>query len=685
MSNLALINSVCGIDTDTVNPNSPNYKLTSWPPSDDFPVVMDRNGNVISRFSDTVWHLWPWCEKALVINFMDKLERGRAPSICKDNARILRLVAIWLIFGPEHVACASSLTRKIQSIKRLFQLASREGVLVTEFSKYPRLIEALANEIPPNLGLQTAYIMHGLYHDASSLGFVIMDESDISKFTSMLPDSEYKQTAYIPPRIWNYQITRLEAFISDFLEHQNSIVECFNFCLDAYIEYCGSLDAACTSGVRGDRIYSPFSLKNRPSTPGYSGRFAHTAKRFGIYELLNEWIDSEGDEFEGRGRGIITFSKYLTMANTVCLAYILNFSMMRISEAWSLRYDCLEVEKDNLIGDIYILKGVTTKTIEDGDARWITSPAVKRAVEVAQCVARLRSICESANRSIVDGGLNNKIQYLFVRAQEPWSGTSRQVKGVRHTPPSYAELLRQFPKLLEKSILTITHKDMETARAITPVLNSDRINVGNVWPLAWHQLRRTGAVNMQASGMVSDSSIQYQLKHATRAMSLYYGRGYSKLRLNQSAKAEFIKTMYEILALELKELRSDRFISPHGKARKDDILRIVSEADNKNLLEAAKKGLVAWRNTLLGGCTNRSVCEFGGVDNIARCCGGDGRAACSDLLIDRDKKETIQQYRDLVDDRITLAEADSPYRSALFAQKKSAENAIMLIELSEST
>lgn len=683
MNNFALTSLFCGISTDAINPSSKNYKLANWPPEDDFPVVIDRSGKVISRFADSVWNLWPWCDKTLVINFMDRPERNRPPSICKENAKILRLIAIWMIYGPNHVRCAASLVRKIQAIKGLFQLASREKILVTEFSKYPRMIETYAREVSPRLGAQTAYILHGLYHDSKSLGFTIMKDSEICLLSSLLPTFHDSQTAYIPPRIWNYQVTRLQEFIKDFLEHKESIIKCFEFCIEAYTQFYGSLEAACTSGYRGDRMHSPFSSKNRPNMPGYVGKFSHTAKRFGISELLKKWITTEGEDFEGRGRGVITFSKYLTMANSVSLAHILNFSLMRISEAWSLTVDCLEIEKDNMIGDIYILKGPTTKTIEDGDARWITAPGVKSAVEVAECVASLRSRCESANKRIVDSGSKNNKQYLFTRAQEPWAGMSKQVHGVRHTPPSYSEILRHFPKLLDKQVLKITHNDLETARVITPTLNPDRISVGMVWPLAWHQLRRTGAVNMQASGKVSDSSIQYQLKHATRAMSLYYGRGYSNLRLSQSARTEFVKTMYEMLAREINALSSDQYISPHGESRKEEILRPVSEMDYKKLVDAAKRGLVAWRTTLLGGCTNRGICEFGGVDNIARCCGGDGKGPCSDLLIDRRKKQTILQYRDLINERIISSEKDSPYRSALLAQKISVENALNLIEITE--
>ncbi|MEJ6818051.1 hypothetical protein PseuLF5_13700 [Pseudomonas sp. LF-5] len=402
--------------------------------------------------------------------------------------------------------------------------------------------------------------------------------------------------------------------------------------------------------------------------------------RFGVAELLKKWVIPDGEDFDGRGRGIITLSKFFSMANASCLAYILNFSLMRISEAWSLTVDCLEIENDDVVGTIHILKGVTTKTINDDDARWITSPNVAKAVEVATCVAELRSMCEKSNSKIVDSQSLRTKQFLFVRSQEPWAGMSQQIRGVRHIPPSYSTFLDYFPKLLNTSELIVTTKDMEIAKLITPTLDSSRIREGEIWPLAWHQLRRTGAVNMQASGLVSDSSIQYQLKHRTRAMSRYYGRGYSHLRLSQSARAQFIQTMYEILAREMQTLQLPRFISPYGSERKNQILRTVSESDHKKLMDAAKKGQISWRMTLLGGCTYKGFCEYGGVDNIARCCGGDGKGPCPELLIDKSNRGKIIQYRNLVDERISSTTGNSPYKQALHAQKLSVENALKIIE-----
>ncbi|MNP39255.1 hypothetical protein D3C76_1328240 [compost metagenome] len=163
-------------------------------------------------------------------------------------------------------------------------------------------------------------------------------------------------------------------------------------------------------------------------------------------------------------------------------------------------------------------------------------------------------------------------------------------------------------------------------------------------------------------------------------MTLYYGRGYSSVRLNASAHEEFIKAMYDVLAMEIKTLFSDKFVSPHGHQRKSDILNIVKDSDLKKIASIAKQGDIAWRQTLLGGCTKKGFCAYGGIDNIARCAGGDGKGPCTDALFDASKRNTIIEFSEIIRDRLINAPNPSPLRDSLDAQKRAVENAIRIID-----
>lgn len=334
-----------------------------------------------------------------------------------------------------------------------------------------------------------------------------------------------------------------------------------------------------------------------------------------------------------------------------------------------------------------MLRGRTSKTLDDDDARWPTSPSVKVAVDAMTCIARLRMICAEANPDVPSTAEEISNPHLVVRAYEPWGTCGaqefRKPLSVRAQPLSYMQVFDEaYPNLFDLEELRITQADLDIARLVTPTLNSDIFAIGKIWPLSWHQLRRTGAVNMQASGLVSDASLQYLLKHASRVMSLYYGQGYSRVRLNGKAQAIYIRTMYEILGKEIANLFTDRFISPHGDKRKFEILKMVALKDSRKLTELAALGKVSWRETLLGGCTKRGPCPYGGVDNVAHCGGGDGGTPCADVLYDREKTQTLHQLSQVISSRLLEAPNGSPYRESLEAQQRAVENALNVIESS---
>lgn len=79
----------------------------------------------------------------------------------------------------------------------------------------------------------------------------------------------------------------------------------------------------------------------RYSGRSFYGPFADTAIRFGIAEVLERWTGTPGSTLN-----IKALSSYLTVVTRAGLAYLLNFSLMRVEEAWNLRANCLTVEKD---------------------------------------------------------------------------------------------------------------------------------------------------------------------------------------------------------------------------------------------------------------------------------------------------------------------------------------------------
>lgn len=667
------------IDSPLVTINSPNSFPPTWPPPNDFPIVIDGNGQIVSRYGDSVWNLTPWARKVVTLNFGDGSNHKDAPGVSFGNADLFRKIVAWWLYGPRNIRTPNTLASRFTVMRGIFVFCTQQGILASELTRYPRVAEQLIKIIRPSVASRTITILHEIWEERELLGDYLLDPGSIKELSRKIDKHEASQTPYIPPRIWKYQLSRLRECLEDFNAHLDQIEQCFVFCLNAYAENAGSLEKACSEWLLPSR--RPFQV-GYPQVNGaicgatYHGSFRKVTNRFKIEQLLERWtVDLDRN-------GATAFSTYFNLIGHVGTAYLVNFTLMRIEEAHSLRANCFQSEQDIATSEIiYYLRGTTTKTIEDDDAYWFTSPSVEMAIKAMHCVSKLRMIAANANSKTPINEDERINPFLVLRAYEPWRRQSEYLDlpiSARLSTVNYAELATRNPKLFNKDELRITEEDLRIARMITPTLDPKIFDVGKVWPLGWHQLRRTGAVNMSASGVVGDQSLQYQLKHLTRAMSRYYGQGYYHLNIrpNGTARTEYIKAMYQVLAQEFSLLQSDRYVSPHGEKRKAQILNLVSETDHSSLIAAAKSGKIAYREIFLGACTNPHPCPYGGIDYVAQCGGGCGRPSCEHLLIDKQKEPTILKLKNILITRLESALEGSPLSESLQTQIRAVENTL---------
>lgn len=236
------------------------------------------------------------------------------------------------------------------------------------------------------------------------------------------------------------------------------------------------------------------------------------------------------------------------------------------------------------------------------------------------------------------------------------------------------QILEKFPKLLDSSQITINEEDLRIARLMTPSLDPELYKIGVPWRFGWHQLRRTGAVNMLSSEMVDESSLQVLLKHQARVMTLYYGRNHSRLNLSEDTRKMFLKTMYEEIGRDLRSLPTAQFVSPLGTDRKEKIVTFIRENDAVSLNKAAMQGKIRARRIRAGFCVNHTPCPYGGVEAIAHCLGGDSNKGCPDLLVDIKKEDGIKLYEKIVDDQLKSVHPESPRHRSLQAEKRAIRN-----------
>ena len=665
-----------GINVPNIAPSSRSFRPPSWPPPKDWVCIEDKDGNAISHYGDHVWNLTPWYGKMLSLNFGDgpKLH-ARSAVIDPANAELLRQLVAWRVWGPRAMPAVSSLISNfVNPLRKIIVVCSENKILGSDLWRYPAVIDQISKTLGPSNYDATVAELDRLRDARNFLGFELLDAAGIQRLKAAQPEHYHEQTEYIPPRIWSYVVNRVSECINDYCIHQEQIEACFAFCVNAY-EQNGAIKYRERTGTtkRNPFQVALNGVTGKRSGVTYHGSFADMAQHFGIKDVLERWAES----LEGK-RGIRGFSTYLQLVQNAVLADIAAFTLMRIDEAASVRWNCLSWHEDPIFGRIPLIQAETTKTDPDDRGLWITSPSIEPGIRALQSIAKMRLACAGRR-------LDEHNPELITAALEPWAGGRQSAKklGVRPRITSLSEVVRKFPLLFDLQQLAITADDLKMAKAVCPTLNTQQFEVGKPWHLAWHQFRRTGAVNMFASGEISDSSMQLQMKHLTRLQPLYYGRGNTALHLNDEARVLLVNAQYEAMGRHLAEVHTNRFVSPYGEVHKAKLLapvncgepvNLISSGDAQHYEKAARNHLTNFRLTVLGGCMKNGQCDGDCVSSVGDCAGGDGAAPCFNVLFDRTRTVPNQIRLDGVIKQLEITQLDTPRYRFLEQEKRGLEN-----------
>lgn len=663
------------IDAPLITETSPNYRPPSWPPPSDWPIVLDKKGHAVSHWGDPIWDLSPWHGSRIQLAFGDA--NDRQGSVIADNAELLRQAIGWLIFGPRGYRKCGTIKNTFSTLWNVVALCNENNVRISALQRHPILIENLINFIAPSRWEKTISILHRIYEVRDSLGFFILDESGIKRLAEAAEKYEQVQTPYIPPRIWMYQVRRLRECIEEFMAYRVEIESCFRYCISAYTKNYKTLTAALG---QKNKSRGPFTRGNDPQRKRhYIGPFSETAKKFGIEDLIRRWVVG------WKNTRVSMLSSYLSLVTYAGQLYIANFTLQRREEVNALRTDCLVWESSANFERILLVRGETTKTESNSDARWVASPSIEIAVNALSLIARLRMECDKFNPRVQPSPADIASPYLSSTPTEPWGFGIGKAKSydIRNELNSIKDSFKQYPLLFDKEQLRITNEDLKIARKLTRNLDEKEFAVGQFWPLAWHQFRRTGAVNMAASGLISDASLQHQLKHANRLMSLYYARGHTDLLLNEEVSQSVITASYEAMTAKLQEVVSDRFISPHSPERKQAlVVNILRAKDVRELKAWAKVGKVSFRETRLGGCMKQGPCAYGGIESVSHCAGGDGKVPCMDALFDKERAPQVRVQVQRTTEQMAQLSSEHPRYNALKRELQAMENYLHVISSS---
>jgi len=631
---------------------SPLYRPPSFPPPDDWVVSVDSEGAALSRYGDDFWDYRAF-ERSATFNF------GKDNMAAENKLLVKQIIHLMIyhnrLFPGRIRSCAGAFGWLVTIAK----VCDSKGVLMSSISRFPAIHQELADALQCARYHVIVSFLHRLRLHADILGFEMFDEKGMAFLVSQQGNRDPVQTPYIPPRIWTYQINRFSECLDDFLEHQEALEEAFGRVAEAYKHNMSALPDK-------PRLHSPFQALGyyrsvRVLIPG--GLEAFLAEH-GLSGLFDKWMGQPKEQLK-----FSRLSAYLNLVREVSIFYTLSFSIQRLSEGASLRSDCLLIEHDDRLGDVAMVTGETTKTDPDCDARWVVPVSVKKAVDVAASIAKLRLKHFPSKKGALVGGSSVP---LMLAATEPWAtenGDNRNSKGELVSQIRLGAFLTRFPKVLDPDVLSVTAEDWKVAVSMTPnIADKPGFGVGLPWRFAAHQLRRTTTVNMFASNLVSDASLQWLMKHLNPKMTLYYGRNYTNLRLNSDAETEVIVESYKAIYRQLASVVEDSVgnVRPHSKEMIPvSVVNLVEAKEEAKLTRLIRKGDVGCRRTLAGLCMKGGACEYGGIESIVQCAGADGGGICVDAIFKRDNEVGLIRLKAVYEKEIEALSPDMPRFGAL--------------------
>jgi integrase len=640
-------------DFKFVTKDSPCFKSVNYPPKDDFVMSINQSGEVLSRYGDDTWDFTPF-------NLSQKL---RFKEFDDANKALFKQLMYYVIYSHLFPGKYSSLTSWYKSYQIIFRQCTKHKIIATELSRFPKVIEEMgisyAKSSPSNY-IKSVWHYDVIHKNREQIGFTILNEKGISIYKNFDPDYDCGQTPYIPNRIWTKFIQYHDLVLDDFESDQDKLKNLYNYLVS-------TMKANENIGVES-RYCSPFIKSRRKGKEYYNGTFDDYLSSNGLLELFEKYIERPQSK-NIKSFSIDNFGAYLNNIAVSCYLYILFYSIMRKSEALSIRTDCLKIESDMQAGNFYLLVGETTKTDPDSDARWIVPKRVERAVNIAKEL------------------INWKSQYIPTTDEVPYllqnlsvwqvSNLKQNVRIIK----SFDNVIDKAPHFFKPKQFEITKEDYDEALALTPsLIKSDWFKVGGFWNFSYHQFRRTLAVHF-ALNKVSVSSIQLQMKHGTREQQFHYQNNAGRLRLNRLAEELVINEYYAEMGRNISSIVYGEKTLPHKQSPiKKDIVSFVEAGEMEKLLKAQKNGAVGYRKNILGGCMKQGSCEYGGFDTIAHCAGGVSGHMCTDLIIDGSREKEFQEDKIFYETQRDKVSKDSPRYMALEAEIRGYEKVLDVIK-----
>jgi integrase len=297
------------------------------------------------------------------------------------------------------------------------------------------------------------------------------------------------------------------------------------------------------------------------SEEAYLGvRLSHVASK-----VINEACAKNGLQ------NLAVFKNEIIMLRTACHVVIAAFSGLRESEFASLEIGCLN-KREGFDGDSFFwLTGMTYKLERTPKpAQWLVPEIVKTAVDIATRLGQPDRIESEQKISAIELVLNST--HVLEQHRNDLLAELEEIQKHKNALLTTSRENGRFLALGAAAANSSLRKFSKEAGAIVEpsdmeeVGNSDKVHVGEVWPLSSHQFRRTFAVFVARNLLGDLRYLREHFKHWSIDMTLYYAR--HDHGIDQTVFTEILTERDELQAIILEKwIKTDTPLSGGGGNR----------------------------------------------------------------------------------------------------------------------
>lgn len=581
-------------------------------PPDNFVVTRQRDGSPLGRYGDLVWDFSPYDPHGRNCSFNFNFWVGAITPQRDALSRECRWLLFILIYLRPGLALAhGTLNEYLAMLRRLAREAELQGLSIKDLLTVPQRVLALlwGEKLVGVSSVKLISLLACLAQLGEHVtGIAVPALTKLQQAFSEKQkeaDETTRQTPPMPTRVYSTVLTGLQRELDE---------------AERVIDRLMALLTAVTADRAMGRCRDMQLHLGIPKAE----------LRPDFVELLQQYELSAWWAGRGYGAEISGLLYALDEIRTAALMQIMAYSGMRVNEAESLPFHCYK-KVLHQGRPHHILMGKVTKLAKGKIKRvcWVTNEAGVQAVRLLQGIARV--IYATRGQSPIESGEGAHVNGSFLCIGIDYAIRPRITKE-GHKPfrmrlyPGTALRGRLQPCIVEEDL-----QELEAIDSFRAWRSEEAFQIGRSWTLTCHQFRRSLALYAQRSGLVSLPSLKRQLQHITLAMSQYYCRGSVFARdfigevkghfgLEWQAtqpESQFLAYMRDVLLSEAPLSGAHALWVEKRLPKNADGTTVFDRAVT---LKAFKRGELAYKETILGGCTNTSECDKTPVDWVQASC-----------------------------------------------------------------